>query len=303
MNNDNKPILLAGTRVTGDMPHIGTFYGWISQITRAKEFFNVVILIADYQSFDVQLTQPIGVAAQKLKSVFNHFLPGTPVILESEIPDIITLGFLIANYVKPRYYKRIMPIKKYLDENDEKISIPRLIYPSMMVADLIALNASCVFNKPEGKFQHSEILNDIIADLNKKNGCDLARIHTFKKESFNIFSLDGTGPMKRNREKNGIIEIYDTTEHEILQLLKTAPIQKGKCDKCLVIKSIWDATLAHEQCTCFSSCDECLCSLAHKIHSDLTHKTDNNPSFANHNEIIKSATKRVKNFIDLLNKH
>ena len=182
MNNDNKPILLAGTRVTGDMPHIGTFYGWISQITRAKEFFNVVILIADYQSFDVQLTQPIGVAAQKLKSVFNHFLPGTPVILESEIPDIITLVFLIANYVKPRYYKRIMPIKKYLDENDEKISIPRLIYPSMMVADLIALNASCVFNKPEGKFQHSEILNDIIADLNKKNGCDLARIHTFKKE-------------------------------------------------------------------------------------------------------------------------
>lgn len=302
MGNDDKPILLAGTRVTGDMPHIGTFYGWISQVKRAKEFFNVVILIADYQSFDVQLSQTISVAAQKLKAVFSHFLPDTPIIIESEITDIITLGFLISRYVKPRYYKRIMPIRKYLDEKGGRISVPRLIYPSMMVADLIALNASVIFNKPEGKFQHSEILNGIIMDLNKRLDCNLDKLQTFKKESFNIFSLDGTGPMKRNREANGVIEIYNTTYDEILNRLKTVPVQHGVCNKCFVIKSIWDATTGHNAPSCFSSCKDCLCALSRKIYDDLTGNESNNSSFATHDEIVKNATKRVQNFIKLLEK-
>lgn len=284
------------------MPHIGTFYGWISQVKRAKEFFNVVILIADYQSFDVQLSQTISVAAQKLKAVFSHFLPDTPIIIESEITDIITLGFLISRYVKPRYYKRIMPIRKYLDEKGGRISVPRLIYPSMMVADLIALNASVVFNKPEGKFQHSEILNGIIMDLNKRLDCNLDKLQTFKKESFNIFSLDGTGPMKRNREANGVIEIYNTTYDEILNRLKTVPVQHGVCNKCFVIKSIWDATTGHNAPSCFSSCKDCLCALSRKIYDDLTGNESNNSSFATHDEIVKNAPKRVQNFIKLLEK-
>lgn len=269
-----RPILLAGTRVTGESMHIGTYFGWIQQIIKALQFYDVIILIADYQSLDVKLKYSITKESLKLKKELHYFLPNVPIIIESDIKGIIELGLKIAPYVKERYYKRIMPIRKYLDENDEKIHFSYLFYPSMMVANVLALNASYVFNKPEGKFQHVEILNDIIKILNNKFNLKFNTLKTFAKTPYNILSLDGSGPMKRNREKNGIIEIINVSYDNIWNKLKQVKIKKNACKKgisCPVIQSIWDAVSdKNYDTTKIDNCMLCLELLSSKINHTLT---------------------------------
>lgn len=60
--------------------------------------------------------------------------------------------------------------------------------------------------------------------------------------------------------------------------------------------------MGHNAPSCFSSCKDCLCALSRKIYDDLTGNKSNNSSFATHDEIVKNATKRVQNFIKLLEK-
>jgi len=51
VTKSNGPLLLAGTRVTGTQPHLGTFYGWLRPVAAAEGYdpslwFNNVEFIA-----------------------------------------------------------------------------------------------------------------------------------------------------------------------------------------------------------------------------------------------------------------
>lgn len=300
---NKKKVLLAGTRVTGDMPHIGTYYGWIKQVKEAKKEYNVIILIADFQSLDTKFDYTISEGAQKLKQIFRFFIPDIPVIIESQIKDILKLSYLISEKMKIRYFKRVMPIRRQLDENGA-IRFNMAFYPAAMVANILSLDAKYIFNKPEGKFQHSEVINDIINDLNKHFNLGKMYVNLYHKKIVNILSLDGTGPMKRNRIEHGIIEVYKTTQKEINDKLKNAMIlNKSNINdnSCKVIGGIWNAVVGDEfWCTDkFESCQECIEKLAKAIWDDICCKST---CISNEEEmeIIKLANQRVQHYIQLL---
>ena len=227
----SKKILIAGTRLTGDNMHLGTYYGWIYQIKRAQEKYNVVIMISDYQSLDNDW-KCYSYIALNLKKYLKQFLPDVPIIIESEISGILELGFLIQNKFKNRYYRRVMPIRKKI-EDEHLASFHMLIYPSMMLADIYALNATVMFDKPEGKFQHSEVINNLIKDMNYLYNINYPFMEIFNKQHINILSLDASGPMKRNRAEHGIIEINNIDEQYLFDTF-------CNCDG-LVVKSIADS--------------------------------------------------------------
>ena len=284
----SKEVLIAGTRLTGEKPHIGTYYGWIHQIKRALENYNVIIMISDYQSLDINYQIPYYEAAQSLKKTYEYFLPDVSIIIESEIKNILKLGFLIQKNFKNSYYKRIMPIRKQIEETSET-NFHVLLYPSLMLADILALNASIVFDKPEGKFQHSEIMNHTIADLNKKFNLNYKRLAIFNKQHIDILSLDGTGPMKRNREKHGIIEIFNVDENYIYNCLKST---SSKVIKSIVSSINYDYSVEDLKNDYF------LKSLSHKIHVDINSNKNNKLKAGE--ELIFQANEIVAKYIKIL---
>lgn len=124
-----KPLLLAGTRLTGDKPHIGTYYGWINPIIRASEEMNVCVMIADYQSLDIYHEIKYSKVGQNLKRTLRKLLPSSvPIILESEILSILNLGLIISRLFTKSYLNRIAPFRKLRNEGNS-ISLNTLMYP------------------------------------------------------------------------------------------------------------------------------------------------------------------------------
>jgi len=283
----SKKILIAGTRLTGESPHIGTYYGWIFQIKRALEQHDIIIMISDYQSLDMDYQVSYYEAAQNLKKVYKYFLPNVPVIIESEITDILKLGFLIQKNFKNKYYRRIMPIKKQIEETGET-NFHVLFYPALMLADILAIDAKVAFDKPEGKFQHSEVINHLIGDFNKKFDLDVDKLETFSKQHINILSLDGTGPMKRNRSEHGVIEVYNINEDYIYHCLKNTSKK--------VIESIINSiNYAHHS----DLMDKMfLKELSHKIFTDINNNIDD--KLKSEDDIIENANKNVARYIKIL---
>lgn len=281
----NKKILIAGTRLTGDELHIGTYYGWVYQIKRAQKDYNVIIMISDFQSLDNNYDSSYSLVAKKLKENLKKLLPNVPIIIESDIKDILKLGFLIQKSFKPRYYNRVMPIRKQIDNNGQ-ISFHTLLYPSLMVADILALNAEVMFNKPEGLFQHSEVVNNVIDDLNKKYSFEYNKMSVFNKQHINILSLDSTGPMKRNRKEHGMIEIEGITEESVYNKLKN-------CSPEVIESIVTSIEYLYKKEDLKNA--EFIKQLSKKIVDDI--KPNYGESFLSEEEIIKNANKNVDYYI------
>lgn len=294
MNSTDKPIFIAGTRLTGEVPHIGTYYGWIKQIRDASKEYNVIILIADYQSLDIQPIKTYKQMAENLKATMQYFLPEIPVVIESEIKGILPLAFNIAKIIKERYYRRIQPIKKRLDDYGD-IPFSTLMYPALMIADILALSGSAIFDKPEGKFQHVEVLNDIIEDLNRYFKLNIAKLRTFPKKKVNILSLDGTGPMKRVRSEHGLIEVYDMSKEKLKNQLLSIHKLNATGNEQAVIKSIQETVLPDIN---LPAGDLLIDLLTDKIYEDLNYqKTE---LYNNYEHLMSDINNRVIRFNQLL---
>lgn len=274
-------LLLAGTRVTGERPHLGTFYGWLDQLNRAQEELQVCVLIADLQSLDVTMEagRYIHDAALELAANFRLLLsPQIPVLIESRIPYCAPLGVAVAAYVSSGVFRRVGPLRKLAREGN--LTANAVLYPSLMVADILATGATHMLSKPEGTFQHVDIINDIIHRLREHVGIPEYRIGTWQKRRVNIPSLDGSGPMKRARARNGCVDVVYTNRRKLVDQLRRAvrPEQRiaNRGDECNVIRSVWSAVEASDgprvPMWCRegdSGCLKCIRCLATAIEVDL----------------------------------
>jgi tryptophanyl-tRNA synthetase len=98
-----EPLLLAGTRVTGAEPHLGTLYGWFLPIVEVSKTMSVCVLIADYQSLDAEGTHPLDETAQHLETALRELLPPDVIIVrESRMPPLSSSGWPPPRCSRPR---------------------------------------------------------------------------------------------------------------------------------------------------------------------------------------------------------
>lgn len=284
----DQPLLLAGTRVTGAKPHLGTFYGWIRPIVDAAGTMDVVVLVADLQSLDPLPTRPVRELAIELETTLRHYLPPhVPIVRESAIPSLPVLGRLALPLFAEHHWRRIAPLRK-LRRTGQAATVATMLYPAMMIADVLTFGATHVLAKPEGRFQHTDVLNDVITRGAHRYQWPTTRLTMHPKPKVEIRSADGAGPMKRNRP--GFLPI-DATADEIIAWTATlntpgsiSPGEKRQT-QCRVAWPLWQAsaagkpllsiearrmTIVQENCVANSlTCGDCIRNLATAISDDL----------------------------------
>lgn len=284
-----QPLLLAGTRVTGTQPHLGTFYGWIRPIADAAGTMDVVVLIADLQSLDPLPTRPMRELAIELETALRHHLPPhVPIVRESAIPSLSTLGRLAIPLFAEHHWRRIAPLRK-LRRTSQATTVATMLYPAMMIADVLAFGATHVLAKPEGRFQHTDVLNDVLTCGVHRYQWPMTYLTIHPKPKVDIRAADGLGPMKRNRP--GFLP-SDAAAEEVIAWTSTlnTPGHISPGDKrqtqCRVAWPLWQAIAAgkpalspearrmavvQEACIANSlTCGDCTRDLATAISDDLS---------------------------------
>lgn len=244
-------LLLAGTRLTGAYPHLGTFYGWIQPLRRAADSMNVCVLIADLQSLDAPREQPLAEQASHLEQALKELLPPQiAIVRESAIRALPTLALLIAALFSGHHLRRVAPLRAAARTVNNALAggaapVPwsTLVYPATMAADLLAFGASDVLAKPEGRFQHIDVLNDVLARASRRYPWTTQTIQLYPKPSVNIPSADGSAPMKRHRP--GYLPVPTTHDRAAAWTARLPtppdPTAAGRAARCPVAHHVWTA--------------------------------------------------------------
>ena len=292
-----QPLLLAGTRVTGAQPHLGTFYGWIRPIVDAASIMEIVVLVADLQSLDPLPARPIHELATKLETALRHYLPPhIPIVRESAIPSLSILCRLAVPLFAEHHWHRIASLRK-LRRTGQAATVATMLYPAMMIADVLAFGATHVLAKPEGRFQHTDVLNDVLARGVYRYQWPMTHLTMHPKPKVEIRAADGDGPMKRNR--SGFLPI-DTSADAVVAWTATlntpGSISPGenRQAQCRVAWPLWQATaagrpapspearrmaLVQEACTANRlTCSDCTRDLAAVINDDLKKERQEHPA-------------------------
>jgi tryptophanyl-tRNA synthetase len=276
-----RPLLLAGTRVTGPTPHLGTFYGWLRPVAAAARSMDVCVLVADMQSLDVNHDDGLTADTDRLVAALAQFLPSNVAIVrESGVPSIPLLALYASTEMAGHQLRRIGPLRK-LAASGQPITLPSLLYPAMMIANVLAFGATHILAKPEGRFQHHNVLNDVLHRAARTYGWPEAHLTAHPKPRIDLPGGDGSGPMKRNRPGALFVDASDSavqTWAAGLPAPETAnPSQRAT--HCQVVLPTWRAVI-HDQPrryqrierACRSGaldCDTCRISLARSITTDL----------------------------------
>ncbi len=305
----SRPLLLAGIRVTGGQPHLGTYYGWIRPVADAARNMDVVVLVADFQSLDPLPKRPMRELAAELEAALrSHLPPQVPIIRESAIPSLPTLARLAIPLFAEHHWRRVAPLRK-IHRTGQTASVATMLYPAMMIADSLAIGATHVLAKPEGRFQHIDLLNEILARGAQRYKWPATRLTTHAKPRVDIRASDGAGPMKRDRP--GFLPI-DADVDEVTRwasTLETPGSVSAGIDRqahCRIAWPLWQATAAGKanpapetkrliavRDACVSNrvrCRDCVRRLAAVISGDLTEgRQPNDVSLGHRTELPRMA--------------
>lgn len=239
--------LLAGMRLTGAEPHLGTFYGWVRPVAAAAEEMDVIVLIADSQSLDPLPQRPIGELAHRLERALRPHLPGhVPIIRESTVRGLAALAYLAKPLFAAHHWNRVAPLRR-ITRTNSLATVATMLYPAMMIADVLAFDATHVLAKPEGSFQHADVLNDVLARGVRRYRWPQVYLHSYPKPKVDVPDSSGSGPMKRN--KPGHLSI-GTDAEGIAAWASQLPAPghqshgETRIQDCRVVWPIWQATAA-----------------------------------------------------------
>lgn len=239
--SDNSPILLAWTRVSGAQPHLWTYYGWASQLNKVaiNGRMKVVVLVCDQQSWDIghaHMKSFLDIKGKLLENLYRILEPNILVLEESRLPRMADLWLILGSLCTPSMLNRISVIK-WQKKDGISPSLSTLLYPAMMTANMMGIGATHMFNRPEATFQPIDIMNQISAKVNHIFSLNTPKFQIVPKWEIFIPSVDGSWPMKREKNELWVIEI--SRNREYLQSCLHKSLHNQSQDPMYVIKCIW----------------------------------------------------------------
>jgi tryptophanyl-tRNA synthetase len=271
---------MAGMRVWNDDIHLGTFYGWVRPLQNLARNNDVILLIADIQSYqNFSSWQECLKNAQRLKEILQQFVPRATVQLESELDKFQPFVQQAMDLFEGSLYKRLGTFKNSIESNG-LIDIPKALYPSMMVADILCLRPEYVLAKSGFQSPHLDVVNDILLKGKKLYGWPDAVVQIMGKEDVYVPDLSGSNHMRRSDPSLSIVAESNLSSNQIMKALSKAPVpgQAGVANlaKCRVIAPLWrvvahnDASRPDDACIQERrSCTQCKADLANRISLDL----------------------------------
>jgi tryptophanyl-tRNA synthetase len=243
---------------------------------------DVCVLVADLQSLDVVPEVSLASDADRLTAVLRERLPeSVRIVRESDVPSLPALAICASRLLAAHHLRRVGPLRKLIDRG-QPISLPTLLYPAMMIANVLAFDATHVLAKPEGRFQHHDVLNDALRRGPLAYGWPRLELTPYSKPRVDMPSGDGSGPMKRN--KSGALYVTDVDDQAVgrwVDLLPGPPDPRSRdrSARCAVVQPVWRAINHYDparqdyvmqQCVQAQvSCADCRANLAGAILADL----------------------------------
>ena len=243
MNNKN---ILTGITTTGT-PHLGNYVGAIRPaIASSKEQgHDSFFFLADYHALikskdrDSMRQSCLEIAATWIACGLN--VDQTYFYRQSDIPEILELNWILANFTAKGLMNRAHAYKAAVDENDKTdpdkgITMGLFSYPILMAADILMFKATHV---PVGQdqIQHIEMTRDIAQRFNHHYGeIFVIPDGVIDKDASVLPGLDGR---KMSKSYGNLIPLFCDTKtlRKYVMKIKTNSLEPGEpksTDDCLL---------------------------------------------------------------------
>ncbi|AWX42520.1 tryptophan--tRNA ligase [Metamycoplasma cloacale] len=235
---EKKKILLSGITATGNLT-IANYIGAIKNMVKLQDKYTSYIFIADLHA----LTLPIDpkVLAENRKNIFALYLAcgidtnKTTLFYQSDVIEHGMMNWLILSQTTIGELSRMTQFKdkstKVKTSNGmETIPTGLLMYPTLMVGDILLYNADII---PVGidQKQHIELTRDIASRLNNKFNVEFSVPEPFIPEiGAKIMSLtDPTKKMsKSDTNPKSSIYLLDNPDDAYKKIMKAVTDSEGK---------------------------------------------------------------------------
>jgi len=202
--------VVSGVKPSGKM-HVGNYLGAVKRFIEfqnsAEESF---IFVADYHVLNTY-PDPAHLRESTIDILLDYLALGldpekTTLFLQSSVPEVTELTFLLSNYTPMGLLERAHAYKDALAK-EKNINHGMFTYPVLMAADILAYHADFV---PVGRDQkqHIEITRDIAMRFNNRFGDILTVPEPYIEESMAV--IPGTDGRKMSKSYGNTIEIFNT---------------------------------------------------------------------------------------------
>ena len=224
-------LIFTGIKPTGKI-HIGNYFGFLKEILKLQEKYQVLLMIADLHAqtvfykpkelkfFTYELTSSLLSLGVKPKK--------TIIFRQSDIPSHLYLYWILGSI---SYLGELYRMHEFKEQSEKykKIGVGSgiLMYPILQAADILIYNADLV---PVGKdqVQHLELARELARRFNQRfrKFFKVPEIH-LNPETEKIMSLDN--PLKKMSKSlpEGCLEIFSQRK-EIEEKIKKAVTDSGQ---------------------------------------------------------------------------
>lgn len=166
-----KKVMLSGIKPSGQLT-LGNYIGALIPFVENQDAFDLKVFIANLHC----ITMPID--AEELETNLRDALAfylavgldpkKSTIFLQSDIPEIAQLGFILATQISMGELNRQT---QYKDKKDTEVSLSAgfYTYPTLMAADILAHDADFV-PVGEDQKQHVELTRDVATRFNNRFG-------------------------------------------------------------------------------------------------------------------------------------
>jgi tryptophanyl-tRNA synthetase len=246
--------VLSGTKPTGDMLHLGNYFGALRQFVALQEKYeDALYFIADYHSMTsvrdafVRRGNTMAVALDYLGAGLD---PERAILFrQSDIPEVCELTWMLTSVTPMGMLERAHAYKAAMDKG-ESVDHGLFTYPVLMAADILLYHADIVPVGQDQK-QHIEMTRDMAQRFNSAYECEalvLPEPYILKGTA----TVPGTDGQKMSKSYGNVITMF-APEKQIKKsvmgiVTDSTPVEDPK-DPNAVLFQLWNlfATEA-EQC-------------------------------------------------------
>jgi tryptophanyl-tRNA synthetase len=221
--------IVTGVRATGPL-HIGNYFGALKHIIELQSEPNTerYLFIADYHTLTT-VTNPRQLQKQVLELGKELLAVGidpkkTTIFLQSGVPEIAELSYLLGNVALKGELERVATFKEKARRQPQNVNLALLMYPALMAADVLGIEATDV-PVGEDQYQHMEMVRDFAKRFNQRYAPTFVVPRIYRHDRRRVQALDGSGKMGKS-EGNTIG--FMTSKDEIERIIRAAPTDSGK---------------------------------------------------------------------------
>lgn len=202
--------VLSGTKPTGDLLHLGNYFGALRQFVALQEKYeDALYFIADYHSMT-----SVRDAALRRRYTHNVALdylaagldPERAVLYrQSDVPEVCELTWMLTTVTPMGMLERAHAYKAAMDRS-ESVDHGLFTYPVLMAADILLYRADIVPVGQDQK-QHIEMTRDMAQRFNHAYGCEaLALPEPYILDESAV--VPGTDGQKMSKSYDNTIQMF-----------------------------------------------------------------------------------------------